>query len=132
MLDKIDHIGIAVRDLEESLKFYRDRLGLTVKGIETVPGQKVRVAFLPLGESNVELLEPTDAASPVARYIEKNGAGIQHLAFRVSNLEEKLACLKEQGVKLIDEKPRHGAGGARIAFIHPQSAGGVLVELCEH
>lgn len=132
MLDKIDHIGIAVRDLEESLKFYRDRLGLTVKGIETVPGQKVRVAFLPLGESNVELLEPTDAASPVARYIEKNGEGIQHLAFRVSNLEEKLACLKEQGVKLIDEKPRHGAGGARIAFIHPQSAGGVLVELCEH
>jgi methylmalonyl-CoA/ethylmalonyl-CoA epimerase len=132
LLDKIDHIGIAVRDLEESLKFYRDRLGLTVKGIETVPGQKVRVAFLPLGESNVELLEPTDAASPVARYIEKNGEGIQHLAFRVSNLEEKLACLKEQGVKLIDEKPRHGAGGARIAFIHPQSAGGVLVELCEH
>ena len=80
----------------------------------------------------MELLEPTDSASPVARYIEKNGEGIQHLAFRVSNLEEKLACLKEQGVKLIDEKPRHGAGGARIAFIHPQSAGGVLVELCEH
>ena len=131
MLKKIDHIGVAVRDLEEALKFYRDCLGLDLTGMEEVAEQKVRVAFLPVGESKVELLESTDPEGPVAGFIESRGEGVQHIAFRVSNLEEKLAALKERGVRLIDEKPRYGAGGARIAFLHPKSTGGVLVELCE-
>ena len=131
MLEKIDHIGVAVQDLEQSLRFYRDQLGLGLKGIEEVAEQKVRVAFLPLGESKVELLEPIDPEGPVAKFIESRGEGIHHLAFRVTNLEAKLAQLKAQGVRLIDEKPRYGAGGARIAFLHPKSTGGVLVELCE-
>ncbi|MEW5786094.1 MAG: methylmalonyl-CoA epimerase [Bacillota bacterium] len=132
MLEKIEHIGIAVRDLEQSLQFYRDILGLECKGTEEVPEQKVRVAFLPVGESKVELLESTDPGSNVAKFIESKGEGIHHLAFRVSNLEEKLARLKEQGVRLIDEKPRRGAGGGVVAFLHPKSTGGVLLELCEH
>ena len=131
MLEKIDHIGVAVRDMEQSLRFYRDILGLEVKGVEEVAEQKVRVTFLPVGESKVELLESTDPAGPLAKFLESKGEGIQHIAFRVSNLEEKLAGLKAQGVRLIDEKPRYGAGGARIAFLHPGSTGGVLVELCE-
>ncbi len=131
MLDKIDHIGIAVSDLEKTMQFYRDQLNLEFKGTEVVEEQKVKVAFFPIGESKLELLEPTVADSPVGKFIEKKGQGVHHLAFRVQNLEEKLARLKEQGVALIDEKPRYGAGGARIAFLHPKSTGGVLVELCE-
>jgi methylmalonyl-CoA epimerase len=131
MLDKIDHIGIAVSDLEKTMQFYRDQLNLEFKGTEVVDEQKVKVAFFPIGESKLELLEPTVADSPVGKFIEKKGQGVHHLAFRVQNLEEKLALLKEQGVALIDEKPRYGAGGARIAFLHPKSTGGVLVELCE-
>lgn len=131
MLDKIDHVGIAVRDLEAALKVYRDCLGLTMTGVEEVAEQKVKVAFLPVGESKVELLQSTDPDGPVAKFIESRGEGVQHIAFRVKNLEEKLAALKAQGVRLIDEKPRYGAGGARIAFLHPKSTGGVLVELCE-
>ena len=131
VLDKIDHIGIAVSDLEKTMQFYRDQLNLEFKGTEVVEEQKVKVAFFPIGESKLELLEPTVADSPVGKFIEKKGQGVHHLAFRVQNLEEKLARLKEQGVALIDEKPRYGAGGARIAFFHPKSTGGVLVELCE-
>jgi len=131
VLDKIDHIGIAVSDLEKTMQFYRDQLNLEFKGTEVVEEQKVKVAFFPIGESKLELLEPTVADSPVGKFIEKKGQGVHHLAFRVQNLEEKLARLKEQGVALIDEKPRYGAGGARIAFLHPKSTGGVLVELCE-
>ncbi len=131
MLEKIDHIGVAVRDLDQSLAFYRDMLGLEVAGVEEVAEQKVRVAFLPVGESKVELLESTAPDGPVAKFIESKGEGVQHIAFRVNNLEEKLAQLKAKGVRLIDEQPRYGAGGARIAFLHPKSTGGVLVELCE-
>lgn len=131
MLEKLDHIGVAVRDIEAALEFYRDCLGMQVSGTEEVAGQKVKVAFLPVGESKVELLESTDPEGPVAGFIESRGEGVQHIAFRVNNLEEKLAELKARGVKLIDEKPRYGAGGARIAFLHPKSTGGVLVELCE-
>lgn len=131
MLERIDHIGIAVRNLEAALTVYRDCLGLTMTGVEEVAEQKVKVAFLPVGESKVELLQSTDPEGPVAKFIESRGEGVQHIAFRVSNLEEKLAALKAQGVRLIDEKPRYGAGGARIAFLHPKSTGGVLVELCE-
>lgn len=131
MLEKIDHIGIAVRDLEQSLKLYRDLFGLPLAGVEEVAEQKVKTAFFPLGESKLELLQSTDPGGAVAKFIEARGEGIQHIAFRVSNLEEKLAQLKEQGVRLIDEKPRRGAGGAKIAFLHPRSTGGILMELCE-
>ena len=131
MLEKVDHIGIAVSDLQKAITFYRDQLGLEFKGTEVVDEQKVEVAFFPVGESKIELLESTDPAGPVGKFIEKKGEGVHHLSFRVTNLEEKLEQLKQQGVALIDEKPRYGAGGARIAFLHPKSTGGVLIELCE-
>ncbi len=131
MFEKVDHIGIAVANLDEALKLYRDQLGLVCKGTEVVEEQKVKVAFLPVGESKVELLESTDPEGPVGKFIEKKGAGVHHLSFRVSNIEEKLEQLKQQGVALIDEKPRYGAGGAKIAFLHPKSTGGVLIEICE-
>lgn len=131
MISKIDHIGIAVKDLQQAIEFYENVLGLKVKGIEEVPEQKVRVAFLPVGESKVELLESMTPDGPVARFIEKNGEGVQHIAFRVENLAEKLEELKARGVRLIDETPRKGAGGALIAFIHPKASLGTLVELCE-
>jgi methylmalonyl-CoA/ethylmalonyl-CoA epimerase len=129
-ITRVDHIGIAVKSIAESLKFY-EALGLKSVGVEEVAEQKVRVAFLPIGEAEVELLESTAPDGPVAKYIEKNGEGIQHVALRVDNLEAALAELKAQGVRLIDEKPRYGAGGARIAFVHPRSTGGILLELSE-
>ncbi|MBW6464102.1 MAG: methylmalonyl-CoA epimerase [Dethiobacteria bacterium] len=131
LFEKIDHIGIAVSDLEKAVQFYRDQIGIELKGTEVVDEQKVKVAFFPVGESKIELLESTEPDGPVGRFIEKKGEGVHHISFRVSNIEEKIKQLKEQGVALIDEKPRYGAGGARIAFLHPKSTGGVLVELCE-
>lgn len=128
---KLDHIGIAVKDLEESLKFYEDILGLKCEGTEVVEEQKVKVAFLPVGDTEVELLESTDEEGPIAKFIEKKGEGIQHLAFRVENIEAAIEEMKEKGVKMIDEKPRYGAGGAKIAFCHPKSTNGILVELSE-
>lgn len=131
MVKKIDHIGIAVKNLEESLKFYEGVLGLKASGIEVVEEQKVKVAFLPTGDSEVELLEATQDDSPIAKFIEKNGEGVQHIAYRVDDVEKAIAEMKEKGIRMIDEKPRYGAGGAKIAFCHPKSTGGVLVELCE-
>ncbi|MEA3232516.1 MAG: methylmalonyl-CoA epimerase [Thermodesulfobacteriota bacterium] len=128
---KIDHLGIAVNSIEEGKAFWSDVLGLTFEGTETVEAQKVTTAFFPVNESEVELLESTSPDGPVAKYIEKRGQGIQHVAFRVKDIEAALDELKEKGIKLIDEKPRKGAGGARIAFLHPKATGGVLVELCE-
>lgn len=128
---KIDHIGIAVKSIEEARKLYEKVLGLTYEGSETVAEQKVTTAFFPVGDSEVELLESTDPEGPVAKFIEKRGEGIQHIAFQVENIEQALEELKQMGVKLIDEKPRIGAGGAKIAFLHPKSTFGVLVELCE-
>ncbi|MBW1892683.1 MAG: methylmalonyl-CoA epimerase [Deltaproteobacteria bacterium] len=128
---KIDHLGIAVNSIDEGKNFFSDILGLKFEGSETVEEQKVTTAFFPVGESEVELLESTAPDGPVAKYIEKKGEGIQHIAFRVENIEEALSELKEKGVRLIDEKPRKGAGGAKIAFLHPKSTHGVLVELCE-
>jgi len=128
---KIDHIGIAVEKLDESLAVYEGLLGLKLQGTETVLEQKVKTAFLPIGESEVELLESTDPEGPIGKFIAAKGQGFQHVAFRVENLEEALAELKAKGVRLIDEKPRIGAGGARIAFLHPKATNGVLVELCE-
>jgi methylmalonyl-CoA/ethylmalonyl-CoA epimerase len=128
---KIDHLGIAVNSIDEGKNFWSDVLGLEFEGAETVDAQKVTTAFFPVGESEVELLESTAPDGPVAKYIEKRGQGIQHVAFRVADIEAALAELKEKGIRLIDEKPRHGAGGARIAFLHPKATNGVLVELCE-
>jgi len=128
---KVDHIGVAVSNLEEALKIYTDVLGLKLHGTEVVEEQKVRVAFMPVGDTEIELLESTDPEGPIAKFIEKRGEGIQHIAFRVDDIEEALEQMRQKGVRLIDEKPRYGAGGARIAFLHPKSTGGVLVELCE-
>jgi len=128
---KIDHLGIAVNSIDDGKKFWSDALGLAFEGAETVEAQKVTTAFFPVGESEVELLESTAPDGPVAKYIEKKGQGIQHIAFRVENIEEALAELKEKGIQLIDQEPRIGAGGAKIAFLHPKATGGVLVELCQ-
>jgi methylmalonyl-CoA/ethylmalonyl-CoA epimerase len=129
--NKVDHIGIAVSNLEESIKFYEDVLGLKLHGTEVVEEQQVKVAFLPIGDTEVELLEPTTPDSPIAKFIEKKGQGMQHIAFRVDDIEAALEDMKAKGVRLIDEKPRYGAGGAKIAFLHPKSTNGVLIELCE-
>ncbi|MBN4050885.1 MAG: methylmalonyl-CoA epimerase [Alkaliphilus sp.] len=128
---KIDHIGIAVKNIEESLKFYKDVLGIECTEIEEVAEQKVKVAFLPIGDTELELLESTDKEGPIARFIEKKGEGMQHIAFQVDNIEEAIKNMIDKGVRMIDEKPRYGAGGAKIAFCHPKSTGGVLVELSE-
>jgi len=128
---KIDHLGIAVKSIEAGKQFWTNVLGLQFEGVETVSEQKVTTAFFPVGESEVELLESTAADGPIANYIEKRGEGIQHIAFRVENIEAALDELKAKGVRLIDEKPRVGAGGAKIAFLHPKSTNGVLVELCQ-
>jgi len=131
LVSKIDHIGIAVSNLDETVKLYRDVLGLELHGTEVVPEQKVRVAFLPVGDTEVELLESTSAEGPIAKFIEAKGQGIQHIAFRVDDIEAALEEMKAKGMRLIDDKPRYGAGGAKIAFLHPKSTGGVLIELCE-
>ncbi|MFH1993403.1 MAG: methylmalonyl-CoA epimerase [Pseudomonadota bacterium] len=128
---KIDHLGIAVNSIEQGKGIWTDALGLEFGGSETVAEQKVTTAFFHVGESEVELLESTAPDGPVAKFLEKKGEGIHHVAFQVENLEAALAELKEKGIKLIDEKPRLGAGGKKIAFLHPKATNGVLVELCE-
>ena len=125
----VDHIGIAVKSIDEALKFWQDSLGIKCTGVEEVAEQRVKTAFLPLGDTEVELLEATSDESPVAKFIEKKGEGIHHIAIRVENLEKALEAMKEKGIRLIDEEPRYGAGGARIAFVHPKGTGGVLLEL---
>ena len=131
MVEKIDHIGIAVKSIKKTSELLSNILGLKVTGEEIVEEQKVKVAFLPLGDSELELLESTSPEGPIARFIEKKGEGIQHIAFRVDNIEKALEKLKKEGVRLIDEKPRYGAGGAKIAFLHPKSTNGILIELSE-
>lgn len=128
---KISHLGIATKGIDEALKFWQDALGLENIHTETVEDQKVRVAMLPLGETNIELLEPTAEDSPIAKFLEKRGGGIHHIAVEVENIEESLAKLKNEGMRLIDEKPRVGAEGCLVAFVHPSSAGGVLMELVQ-
>ncbi|MDH8679657.1 methylmalonyl-CoA epimerase [Fusibacter bizertensis] len=128
---KVDHIGIAVKDLNETLSFYQDVLGLEFHGTEVVEDQKVKVAFLPVGDTEIELLESTSEEGPIAKFIEKNGEGIQHIAFKVENIEEAIEHMISKGMKMIDEVPRYGAGGAKIAFVHPKSSKRVLVELSE-
>jgi methylmalonyl-CoA/ethylmalonyl-CoA epimerase len=131
MVTKIDHIGIAVKDLEESLKFYTEVLGLECIGTEVVDEQKVKVAFLPIGDSKIELLEATEPDSAVAKFIEKKGAGIQHIALRVDDINKAIAEMEAKGMRMIDKEARYGAGNGRIAFMHPKSTDGVLLELCE-
>lgn len=128
---KIEHIGIATRALDDALSFWRDALGLQVVHTEVVEEQKVRVAMLPVGEPRIELLEPTSADSPVAKFLEKRGAGIHHIAVRVDDIRATLERLRRSGARLIDETPRVGAGGCLVAFVHPSSANGVLLELVE-
>lgn len=131
MVDKVDHIGIAVSNLDEAVKLYNDVLGLELHGIEVVEDQKVRVAFLPVGDTEIELLESTSPEGPIAKYVEAKGQGIQHIAFQVDDIEAALEEMRAKGMRLIDEKPRYGAGGAKITFLHPKSTNGVLIELCE-
>ena len=130
-VEKIAHVGIAVDSIEKWLGFYKDVLGLEYGGSEEIAEQKVRIAFLTIGESHIELLEPTSDDSPIAKFIETRGGGIHHIAVKVDDIEAALARQKEAGVRLIDNEPRLGAHNMRIAFIHPKSSGGVLLELCE-
>lgn len=127
----IDHIGIAVKSIDDALVFWEKAMGIKCEGIEEVEEQKVKTAFLPVRETEIELLEGTSEDSPVSRFIEKKGEGIHHIAIRVDNIEEALEELKEKGIRLIDEKPRAGAGGCRIAFVHPKATGGILLEISE-
>ena len=128
---QIDHIGIATNGIDETVSFYCDSLGLAVAEIEEVANQKVRVAMLRVGESRIELLEPTSEESPISKFLAKRGPGIHHIAVRVEDIRQTLADLKEKGARLIDEEPRTGAGGCLVAFIHPSSTGGVLIELVQ-
>ncbi len=130
-ISKIEHIGIAVKSIEESLKYYEGVLGLKCYAIEEVAEQKVKTAFLKIGDVKLELLEATNDESAIAKFIEKRGEGVQHIAFAVNGIENNLAEAKEKGIKLIDETPRNGAEGLNIAFLHPKSTGGVLTEFCE-
>jgi methylmalonyl-CoA epimerase len=129
---KIDHIGIAVKSIAAALKVYEQAVGLKLAGYDEVDDQGVRVAMLDIGESRIELLEPTRPESPVEKFMNKRGEGIHHIAVRVDNIEEALERLKTAGIRLIDEKPKRGAHNTRIAFIHPASTHGVLMELVEH
>ena len=128
---KLDHIGVAVKSIEEALKLYEGVLGLKLEEVETVEEQNVKVAFLPVGDTEIELLESTSPEGPIAKYIERKGEGMQHLAFKVESIEDALKTLKAKGVRLIDETPRMGAGGAKIAFVHPKETFGVMIELSE-
>ncbi|HOB51255.1 MAG TPA: methylmalonyl-CoA epimerase [Acidobacteriota bacterium] len=131
MFTKIDHIGIAVTALDDILKFYQDALGLHLHEIEEVPEQKVRVAMFPVGETNLEFLEPTSPDSPIAKFLEKKGQGIHHVSIGVEDIDRVLAELKARGARLINETPVIGAGGKRIAFVHPASTSGILLELSQ-
>jgi methylmalonyl-CoA/ethylmalonyl-CoA epimerase len=128
---KLDHIGIAVKDMEVAKKFYTEMLGMKAQGEEVVEQQQVKVCFIPSGDSEIELLESTSPEGPIAKFIENNREGIQHIALRVDNIENALTDLKAKGVRLIDQVPRYGAGGASIAFVHPKSTGGILLELTQ-
>ncbi len=131
MIEKIDHIGIAVKSISEALPYYRDVLGLELLGDEIVPEQKVHVAFLKIGESRIELLEPTTEDSPISKFLERRGGGIHHIAVLVDDIEVALREHKARGSRLIDEIARDGAHGMKIAFVHPKATNGVLLELCQ-
>ena len=127
---KLDHLGIAVTNLEEAIKVF-ETLGLTCSHVETVAEQKVRTATFSIGDANLELLEPTEAGSPIGKFLAQRGNGMHHVALQVGNIEEKLSELKDLGLRLIDQTPRIGLGGSRVAFIHPQSTSNTLIELVQ-
>ncbi len=131
MVDSLDHVAIAVRSIDEALPFYRDVLGLDLLGFEEVPTQKIKVAVLSAGQTRIELLEPVSPESPVQKYLDKNGEGLHHIAFRSDGIEAELDRLDRAGIRLVDRSPRPGAEGARIAFLHPKATGKVLIELVE-
>ncbi|WP_456279370.1 methylmalonyl-CoA epimerase [Bacillus sp. AK128] len=131
MIKKIDHIGIAVKSIEDSLKLYIDILQLELIGIEMVESEQVRVAFIKAGETKLELLEPMSETSPISLFLEKRGEGIHHVALGVTSIEERIEHMKQNGIKMIHNESKPGAGGAQIAFMHPKSTGNVLLELCE-
>ena len=130
-ISHIEHIGIAVKNLDESIRFYEDVLGMKCYSIEEVADQKVRTAFFQVGDTKIELLESTDPEGPIGKYVEKKGEGVHHMAFAVKGIDNALAQLDEKGIRLIDKEPRKGAEGLDIAFLHPKSTHGVLMELCE-
>ncbi|MFA1821601.1 methylmalonyl-CoA epimerase [Virgibacillus oceani] len=130
--EKISHIGIAVESIDAALPFYTDTLGLKLEGVEKVESEAVKVAFLKIGETRFELLEPLNENSPIQQYINKKGEGVHHIALEINDINERLNKLKSEGIKLINDKPKLGAHNSQIAFIHPKAAGGVLYELCEH
>lgn len=131
MIKRIDHVAILLPDLQEGTNFWVDALGLPLEKIETVPEQQVKIAFLPVGDSHVELVEPTDDTTGVAAYLQKRGPGLHHICLEVDDIEKTLAQLIEAGIPLIDDKPKEGKNGKKLAFIHPKGTGGVLVELYE-
>jgi len=130
MLQKVDHLGIAVRSLDEAVPFYEQALGLECEGIEEVESQKVRTAFFSVGQTHIELLEPTAQDSPIAKFLEKNGEGIHHVAYLTDDIQGQLNQAKEAGCKLVNPEPVPGAGGKKVAFLHPKSTNGVLTEFC--
>ena len=131
MIKKVDHIGIAVRSIDEALPFYTETLKLEFLGLEEVDSQGVKVAFIKAGETKLELLEPISEESPIAKFIEKRGEGLHHVALGVDSIQERITEMKEQGIRMLQDEPKIGAGGAHVAFMHPKSAGGILYEFCE-
>lgn len=131
MLKKINHVAIAVNNIEEAAKFYQEVMGLTLTGVEVVTAQKTRVGFFKIGESNIELVQPAEPDSPLTKFLETKGQGIHHICFEVDDVEAEVKAFLEKGATMIDQKPRPGAHGAKVAFVHPKSSNGVLIELCE-
>jgi methylmalonyl-CoA/ethylmalonyl-CoA epimerase len=132
MIKKINHIAIAVNNLEEAAKFYQNVMGLTLSGVELVPAQKTRVGFFKIGESNIELVQPAESDSPLVKFLESKGQGIHHICLEVDDIEAEVKSLLEKGATMVDQKPRPGAHQTKVAFVHPKSSGGVLIELCEY
>lgn len=131
MLKKINHIAIAVNNIEEATKFYQEVMGLTLSGVEVVTAQKTKVGFFKIGESNIELVQPAEPDSPLVKFLETKGQGIHHICFEVEDVEAEVKDYLDKGATLIDQKPRPGAHNTKVAFIHPKSSSGVLIELCE-
>jgi methylmalonyl-CoA/ethylmalonyl-CoA epimerase len=131
MLKRINHIAIAVNNIEEATKFYHEVMGLTLSGVEVVTAQKTKVGFFKIGESNIELVQPAEPDSPLVKFLETKGQGIHHICFEVEDVEAEVKAYLDKGATLIDQKPRPGAHNTKVAFIHPKSSSGVLIELCE-
>ncbi len=131
MLNKINHIAVAVNNLEEAAKFYQNVMGLHLSGVEVIAAQKTKVGFFKIGESNIELVQPSEPDSPLVKFLETRGQGIHHICFEVDDIETEIKTLLEKGATMVDQKPRSGAHDSRVAFIHPKSSNGVLIELCE-